>query len=344
MIYLHTGQPGAGKTLFTLAHVKTEAEKDGRQVYYNGIPELKVPGWIELEDATKWHELPAGAVVVIDEAQRVFRPRGTGSAVPEHVAKLETHRHQGLDLYIITQHPMLIDSNVRRLTGTHRHVVRAFGAKYATIHEWGEVKEQCDKSRADSIAKRFLYPKEVFGWYKSAEAHTHKARIPARVYLLFALPILLGLVVWWGSTWFANREQALKEKIHGGVTVTETQGESMPARAPAQPQLTWFEEQAPRVPGLAHTAPKYDQITKPTTAPIPAACVEWEGKGCRCYSQQGTRLDVPSELCTSIVQRGYFVEFDASGQTGRQADGTAEPARRPTRPPEPAPLAYAPAS
>jgi len=67
MIYIHTGQPGAGKTLFTLQHVKRRAESENRTVFYNGIPELNIPEWQEFTDAEKWHELPAGAIIVIDE-------------------------------------------------------------------------------------------------------------------------------------------------------------------------------------------------------------------------------------------------------------------------------------
>ena len=136
MLYLRTGLPGTGKTLFALADVKEWADKDKRPVYYSGIKDLKVPGWIELEDATKWPDLPANAIIIIDEAQRVFRPRHTSSAVPEHVAALETHRHKGVDLVLITQHPKLLDSNVRRLVGVHRHYVRVFGALCLALGAW----------------------------------------------------------------------------------------------------------------------------------------------------------------------------------------------------------------
>ena len=139
MISLITGQPGAGKTLYALNFVKTRAEKENRPVYYSGISDLKLP-WLELDKGEDWHGVPEGSIVVIDECQRVFRPRVNGAAVPEHVSKLETHRHSGIDLVLITQHPMLADNNVRRLVGQHFHVVRAFGTKKATVHEWGEVK------------------------------------------------------------------------------------------------------------------------------------------------------------------------------------------------------------
>jgi len=81
MIEQITGLPGAGKTLITLARVKELAEKENRQVYYNGITDLKLP-WIELDKGEDWYKVPPGSIVVIDEAQRVFRPRGAGAQVP----------------------------------------------------------------------------------------------------------------------------------------------------------------------------------------------------------------------------------------------------------------------
>jgi len=94
MIYLITGLPGAGKTLFTVADVMGMAEKENRQVYYSGITDCKVPGWIELEKGEDWYKCPVGSIIIIDECQRVFRPRSAGSNVPEYVSKFETGNHR----------------------------------------------------------------------------------------------------------------------------------------------------------------------------------------------------------------------------------------------------------
>jgi len=78
----------------------------------------------------------------------------------------------------------------------------------------------------------------------------------------------------------------------------------------------WIAEQQPRVQGLAYSAPIYDDVTKATEAPYPAACVRSENNGCRCYSQQGTRLDVPLELCGQIIERGFFVAWKPLQKAG----------------------------
>lgn len=325
MIYLHTGQPGAGKTLYTLHHVKSRADAESRQVYFNGIPELAVPGWLEFPDAEKWHELPAGSIIVIDEAQRVFRPRSTGKGVPEHVSKFETHRHNGHDVYLITQHPMLIDQNIRRLAGTHRHVVRTFGAKKAFIHEWNEVKSDCDRKRTDSSKTAFVYPKHVYGWYKSAEMHTHKLALPKQVYYLVGMLLMMCALGYYLYDRFTG------ETVHSAtrtdqpaITVPDTErAPTLPSAPPpkdgAKTQAEYMASLQPRLSGLPHTAPRYDQLTEPTNVPVPAACLA-AGDRCQCYTQQATRMQVRHEVCMAIVARGLYLDFDPNPARERRAE------------------------
>jgi zona occludens toxin len=331
MIYLHTGQPGAGKTLYTVWHVKQWAEKENRPVYYNGIPECKVPGWIELQDPLKWFDCPPNSIIILDEAQRVFRTRGTGATVPEHVAKLETHRHLGIDLVIITQHPMLIDSNVRRLTGTHKHVMRAFGAAYAVVHEWSQVKEQCDKTRGDSLKTQFAYPKEAFGLYKSAEVHTHKRKLPWRMFILIVIPFGLifsaaGFYSWWSKS---------KEGAPGLVSPAKGNlpGQTAPLNT-IMTQEAYLKQAEPRLSSLQHTAPVYDALTKPKRVPVPSACVSTATR-CKCYTQDATPYQMDESVCRQIVAGGMFYAFDPSGpdvqnrRVGRIDDARGVETRRP---------------
>lgn len=309
MLVLITGLPGNGKTLYALNWVKAKAEKEGRTVYYSGIADLKLP-WIEF-DFKKWPGLPSGSILVVDEAQRELRPRMHGSAVPDYVAALETHRHKGVDIVLITQHPMLIDSNARRLVGLHFHVVRKFGTQAATIHEWQSVKESCDKSRDDSTRHDFIYPKASYGWYKSAELHTHKARIPMRVWLLGLLPLLLLACAYGVWQWVSKQIEGPKGSAPTALPVA---GPMAAASVPAAPgagavsTVDYLRQHSPRVAGLAYTAPAFDAVTAPVVAPYPAACVVM-GASCRCYTQQATRLEMADYLCRSIVERGFFVAW-----------------------------------
>lgn len=309
MIELVTGTPGAGKTLYTLCYIKSKAEKEQRPVFYSGIPGLTL-GWTEI-DPERWFDAPVNAIVVIDECQRVFRPRANGGKVPDYVEKLETHRHQGIDLTLLTQHPMLIDSNVRRLVGRHFHVARRFGMKRATVLEFETCKDQPLSKHADAIRHEWAYPKEAFGWYKSAEAHTHKARIPARIWLLLALPFMLGALLYW----FYNRhyeDGQIKNPVKGATPAVSNGSASGSGGQAAKGPMTvreYVQAVTPRVAGLPHTAAIFDEVTRPTRAPYPVGCV-LDASGCRCFTEQGAAYRTEEGVCQQILKAGFYRWWD----------------------------------
>lgn len=213
---------------------------------------------------------------------------------------------------------MLLDSNVRRLIGRHCHVVRAFGAKGANIHEWGETREQCDKSRSGSIETLWRYPKEVFNWYHSAEVHTHRLRIPPRFFFLLLLPFMLagisyGLYNWWKSHKDGNN---IKEGIAASATASGAKG-ATPSQA--NDRVAYLEARTPRIAGLPHTAPVYDNVTTPTEAPIPAGCVKTSTR-CRCTDQQGNDYATDDATCGHIVQHGIFISWKKNTESKKTPD------------------------
>jgi len=319
-INLRTGLPGHGKTSSTVLEVMRRGQAENRTVYYFGIKDCMIPGWVELSSAADWPSVPDGSIVLIDEAQTLYRPRQHGAAVPPYVSALETHRHRGLDLYFITQHPMLIDNNVRRLVDEHRHVVRQFGSHYVREFSWPKVNEHPDKSKANATVRETQLPKAAFGLYKSAEIHTIKRRIPWWVYAAFLAPVLVGLA-WWNAV--ANFK--LGAGPAGPSAAASAPGQADPfglARSPGRAAsgvlstADYLAAHAPRVAGLAYTAPVYDSVTAVSVAPYPAACLVMAGD-CRCYTQQATRLEVPSALCGSIVERGFFVSWAVTDSVAR---------------------------
>jgi len=318
MIVLITGLPGAGKSLYTLQVVEALRKSSNRVVRYSGFEDLKFEEWKPII-ADQWDGAEDGAIIVIDEAQRIFRVRPTGATVPPHVALLETHRHRGLDIYLVTQHPKLLDTNVRRLVGKHFHVVRTFGMQRATVHEWGEVNETPER-RTESIRHEWRYPKELFSAYKSAEVHTVKRSIPARVWLLGALPIVIAGLGYGVYGWLQGRIDAgatvVKEKASKPIEhASGSQGRSgsaspgaVQARSLAVADSDALASFAPRVPGLPHTAPRYDDVTKAVHAPYPAMCVSSASR-CQCYSQAGTRIPTIDRLCREFAINGFFADW-----------------------------------
>lgn len=73
--------------------------------------------------------------MIIDEVQDVWPARSNGSQVPPNVAWLNTHRHLGVDIFVLTQNPKNIDVNLRGLVNKHLHVAKnKLGIR--TLLEW----------------------------------------------------------------------------------------------------------------------------------------------------------------------------------------------------------------
>jgi hypothetical protein len=359
MIELITGLPGNGKTLFTIGHVKAWAEREGRPVFYHGISELTLP-WTVLDDPTKWMDVPPKSIVVIDEAQKTFRNRSLGVIPPKHVTDLETHRHLGIDIVMITQHPSLIDPAVRRLAGRHQHMVRIWGMEASTVHKWDAVRDNCDKpaGRKDSDKQKWAFDKSLYGVYKSAEVHTMKRSVPMRVKVLVGLiPVLILAIA--GAVYSVRKvvptepvKPAVAAAVPGSVSPGAS-GRAVPLSV-ADVELAaklkeledlreWVRQQKPRVEGLTYTAPKYDELTKPVRVPVPAACIQIGSASsskeirCKCWSQQATPMpEVPFNMCVEFARNGYFREFDADKDqqsVERTQRGVAALDRRPDVPP-----------
>ncbi|PXX51200.1 zonular occludens toxin domain-containing protein [Aquitalea magnusonii] len=343
MIYLITATPGSGKTLFTLQWLKEKADNENRQVYYSGIPlsdkGKELLGWIELEDPEKWFELPAEAIVVIDECQRIFGVRRSGGVVPKHVSMFETHRHLGIDVVLITQHPSLMDAHIRKLVGTHRHLVRQFGAQRSTLLTWQEGCQENPNSRSATKScldnKVFVFPKEVYSWYKSAEAHTHKFQMPKKLKQLLILAVFvlfaLGFLGWKLYQMFWVTPHQMQAQLAPGAPNPQQSGAGSPLQGgavsaggkPPKTILMAIQERIPRIPEAPETAPRYDDLAVPRTFPRIVACIA-STKKCGCFTQQGTPVDLPLDKCKARVERSEFDPY-VDEQQGRRDDRYAEP-------------------
>lgn len=213
MINLITGTPGSGKTAYALKFMLDQLKGSKRKVYVHGIPDLKIPhekvycsskncDVCSMVDqslihpsllADQWHEYaPDGAVYFFDECQNIYRPRNSASKVPDSVQAFEVHRHRGLDFFLITQAPSLIDSNIRALVSRHIHLKPTWLGRYQ--YEWPECKASV-QSTTDAIKSKYHLDKKVFKLYKSASIHTKQQRkIPFILYILiFTVLSVFGL-------------------------------------------------------------------------------------------------------------------------------------------------------
>jgi zona occludens toxin len=317
VIYLRTGANGTGKTLLTLRDVREKSLAESRPVFHNGRFKLVAEfGWKEI-DIKDWQSCPDGSIFIVDECHNDFPVRSGKEPVPEFVKMLAEHRRRGFDFYLITQHPLNIDAFVRRLIGApgwHQHLKRASGAPLVSVIEWPSVNEQCQKPGAGESGSVSMvpYPKEVYSWYESTSLDTAKLKIPFQAKVLVACVLLVPVLGYYGYKTLFDRQPAVKSPRESSqVGAAPFGAASAPVAADSSRQLTAAEYAAsfaPRVDGLPYTAPRYDEQTKPVHAPYPAACVSMADR-CTCYSQQGTRLDVPARICAQIVRDGFFMDW-----------------------------------
>jgi len=307
MLTLVTGVPGTGKTLWTINHL---SDIKDRPIYYHGIPDLSdILGWIPLSDPANFHnEIPDGAIVVIDEVQKVFRQRPPRNPVPDALEFCETHRHHGVDIYFITQRPTFLDHHARHLAGRHLHLHRNFGVQQAVLYDFNRYTDTEDKRNLqDGTKSTFRYPTKTYDLYKSAEVHTHKRRLPKRLLLIPLGFGFVGLLIWFGiDTLWGDKGSSL-------------QTSSPLAQLPANVQPTseyWQKALTPVIQGLPFTAPLYQKIaSNPKTMPMVKGCISSaDNARCSCYTQQGTRIQMEIAQCLHFVENPYFDMYKESDQ------------------------------
>lgn len=351
MLYIVTGANGTGKTLNTLKWVREQQLKENRPVAYNGRFEAveggELSSWKKI-DAEKWQDEPDGTIFLLDECHNDFPVRGNTATVPEHVRMLGEHRKRGFDFYLITQHPSNIDKFIRKLVGApgwHRHLKRTAGIDMVSLLQWDHANEQCERPGSGRTGQVTMvpFPKEVYGWYRSASLHTGKKKIPRQVWVFLICMLLIPLLIYFTYKRLMPKPPPPAAAVAGSPLVPGmAPGSPAPAKAAAMTRAEFMTAQAPRIEGLPHTAPVYDEMTKPTRVPMPAACISWEKRGCHCFTQDGTKLATTQEICKEIAAHGFFEAFprerNSNAGTG-QAPG-AIPMQRMTQAPPSLPAVY----
>lgn len=337
MFKLVTGKPGDGKTsneLWEFLHAK---EYKGREKFCTPIKGFDAGkhGVTEIADIKDWRDLPDGSVIFIDEVQDYLGQR-SGREVPEWIRELARHRHSGKDFIATTQDPMFLDPFVRKLAKPHVHYHRPWNMKMVR-HQWDSVQnDPTGKAARKSSQSRFVKPNpEVFKLYTSTVLDTHKAAPPWKliVIALLALVLLLG-----GAGLAVTRLLGMGEKpdlevpadvvvVDGkAVSSASTPFDGLTEKPAVGSEASWeLEKLQPRIGGMPWSAPIYDHLTRPNDFPRVAACVIFEGRGCNCYTQQGTPLQTPKAACEAFVKQGAFDPW----KQGRQQPADSQPKQQP---------------
>jgi zona occludens toxin len=296
-----------------------------RPVYYHNINGLINPEWTKMDDdqAKKPHEIEKGSIIIYDECQDIFPvlPQSKQASLPDHYSYMNRHRHNGHDVILITQHPKNLNTQLRRLVNRHYHFKRLFGTDTIGRYEY----QQCMDEPLDFIAKKEAEYEKItldssyFNQYKSAEIHTVKKDIPYKRFMpLVILTILLLIAAIFSVRWFLNQssiheyqdqQDSSKPSLIEKATTLNATGLNLNPNTTTNTENpdNYLQRLKPRIDGLVHTAPIYDELTQPKSYPRIAACVITHNKNkCQCYTQQATKLSVEDSICRNIQANGYF--------------------------------------
>lgn len=321
-ITLITGVPGSGKTLRAVWYAK-QASEAGDTVFQCNVNGMAVDGVIEFPDPTKWEELPAGAVLIIDECQRFFRAGiGAGTKLPSYIAAMETIRHMGIRLILLTQHPALIHGNIRALVGLHEHIVREDGKQSVTVYTRSRVIDnvRSDKALATEDHHTWSYPKEIFELYKSAEVHTVKRVLKAKYKR--AIVVACGAACLFGFAGYLLYTEVIATKEAGGgaaasaASQPQSGGSVFASRTESktgwESMTDYAVDHLPRFATMPWTAPVFDG--RSVTADPQLYCMSSSGgldangdrqePSCGCITEQGTRYDLGQAECRTVARTG----------------------------------------
>ena len=343
-ISLLTGLPGSGKSLRMTQRI-VELVEAGEHVYTCNLNGIRIPGITPWDDPTKWRDLPAGAVLFVDEAQQFFRAR-RGGEPPEYISAMETIRHAGVRLVLATQQPNYLDTHLRGLVGFHEHLLRQSGKDETFIfrnHQvMDEVRMGLRRIKGLYDHEKWKLPEKYFQFYDSAELHTVKYRMPAllkKVLITGPIAILLAASVFGWLFWKGVHMQEEADEVAEAAPAAQPSQSSAGAQGGTtdRPTIRTGEQYiaaiTPMVADVPWSAPAY--VDRPIASDPHVYCMSSENS-CRCVTEQNTRVVLRDDVCRDIARHGEpYNPFKAPqmGPSGQQqvpyGAGGQERAERP---------------
>ena len=250
MIELYEGVPGSGKSYHAICEKFLPWVKQGRRLYiavdgiyldrlslFTGIDlqtlEHQITLWKDsVEVLQAFPHVEPGSAVIIDEAQTVFR--SMQKVEPGLLRWLETHRHYGVDILLMSQDFRQMSQGVTRLIEAT--------VKFRKLSFVGLSKKYQGKVRGNpednEVIRAFVgtYSPAVYAYYSSyasaairEEKRSHTVFKSARVAIGIAAGLFaIGLMVWrpWSSL-------SASKPITAGSTAVPTTTIGAPANGSA---------------------------------------------------------------------------------------------------------------
>ena len=348
-INIVTGSLGAGKTLFAIEQADLLRQSgDATQVYQLGInePDLRklpaLPFPIE-----EWHEHAdagelKGAVIIVDEFHKCMPQRGQGRP-PKFVEEMAEARKRGVRFIFLTQSAEFDHFLKGTRLNRHFYLSRKSGQPRSTIYEWqnrfvANPEENKDAKKAAMVHLGWKHPVKEYGdWYKSAESHHFRVRLPLRIMLVPFFIVFVGWALWStfdsvGGLLSPDAEASPAPASTGAVNsmlgpTSDREGRSgfQPTTDPGQ-YLARFN---PVIPTMPYSAPVFQD--RPVRAEPDMLCVisgdgldgngTHQAGGCSCFTEQATPYQVEDAFCRQAARGGFYNPYRAP--LGSQEQGGA---------------------
>lgn len=207
-----------------------------------------------------------------------------------------------------------MDVFVRRLVGRHFHITRKMGFPGAIVRSFDRVADDPTDHHMvkNSTSELWKYPKELFKLYKSATLHVVKPKIPKKVIIFGSIAvagILFALFVL-----FTYGKKVQEGDIVPGVEVSTERAENLGRGGESVKKGfddldDYLDHVRPLSPVVPWTAPVYDEVRPVPRIPDKLACMYSEKNGCRCWTDQMTRVHLPQLVCKDIVDNGIYSPY-----------------------------------
>lgn len=305
---LLTGLRGNGKTLKAVS-MMDDFIQAGVPVFASNFKGLTLPGVQFLDDPKEWQSLPPGSVLFVDEAQRYWRSRRSGEPSPEVIA-METQRHDGVRIVLLTQQPTFLDKHVRGLVDSHLHLVRRSGLQASQVYNWERCKDEPETPANLDLADAAIWPFPIkyFGTYESAEVHTIKRKFPMRLKLI-AVAALVVVALGAYAYHIIVSDKAEAAAVAGSSAAGDAPAADSATRARrgasyATPEAYLVAHQA-MVPAFPGSAPVFHDRKVKSEPELFCMSSGTDGNSsCGCMTEQGTRYHLDKAECQYMARHG----------------------------------------
>jgi hypothetical protein len=240
-----------------------------------------------------------------------------------------------------------MDAFLRERISRHYHLERKGNMERATVFEFDHCvrgPRTAWQERKDATAHFWAYPKEYYGWYKSAKSHHFKMRIPWKIWVAILFLPVAGWVAW-------SVVSKVGTLADGGVldakaaTLTEKEQSPPPGQkrdsdrtaiAATSDPVKYLQQFQPVVDELPYSAPVFqgrEVVAEPDLYCVASGAGEdslgeYREASCRCFTEQGTPYQpnkdvaVARNRCEWMARHGFYNPYrPPSGRSERQEEG-----------------------